>query len=77
MLAKIREFVKTSREISNNNIKSGKAHSKFFYWVKTYQADIILVIGVILISLFSFAAGYITARQQEKEPIRIESGIEI
>ena len=41
-------------------------------FVKDHQADIILVIGVILISLLSFAMGYIVAKQQEKEPIRIE-----
>ncbi len=41
-------------------------------WIIEHQGDIILVIGVILISLLSFAAGFITARQQEKEPIRIE-----
>lgn len=40
--------------------------------VKKHQSDIILVVGVILISLLSFAIGYITAKQQEKEPIRIE-----
>ena len=42
-------------------------------WIKTYQADIILVIGVILACLLSFAAGYITAKQQEKMPIRFET----
>ena len=47
--------------------------AKIKQFVKTYQADIILVIGVILISLLSFAAGYIMARQQEKEPIRFEN----
>ncbi|MDI6602864.1 MAG: hypothetical protein QME57_01950 [Patescibacteria group bacterium] len=41
-------------------------------FVKTYQSDIILVIGVILISLLSFALGYIVAKTQEKEPIKIE-----
>jgi hypothetical protein len=46
--------------------------SKIKQFVKNYQADIILVVGVILISLLSFAAGYIAARQQEKEPIKIE-----
>ena len=46
--------------------------SRLFNIVKEYQADIILVIGVILISLLSFAMGYIVAQQQEKEPIRIE-----
>ncbi|MBU0476490.1 hypothetical protein KKB68_00540 [Patescibacteria group bacterium] len=40
--------------------------------VKKYQPDIILLIGVILISLLSFTMGYITAKQQEKEPIHIE-----
>jgi len=46
--------------------------SKIIQFVKRYQADIILVIGVILISLFSFAMGYIVAKQQEKEPLRFE-----
>jgi len=38
--------------------------------------DIILVIGVILISLLSFAAGFIVAKYQEKEPIKLEFRIE-
>jgi len=46
--------------------------SKIISFVKKYQADIILVIGVILISLLSFAMGFIVAKQQEKTPIRIE-----
>lgn len=41
-------------------------------FLRKYQADIILVIGVILISLLSFAIGFIMAKQQEKEPIKIE-----
>ena len=41
-------------------------------FIDHYQADIILVIGVILISLLSFAIGYIMAKTQEKEPIKIE-----
>lgn len=41
-------------------------------FVKSHLDDIILLIGVILISLLSFAMGYIVARQQEKEPIKIE-----
>jgi len=49
-----------------------KLLSKISNGVKIYQSDIILVIGVILISLLSFAMGYIVAKQQEKEPIRIE-----
>jgi hypothetical protein len=46
--------------------------AKIKEFVKTHQSDIILVIGVILISLLSFAMGYIVAKQQEKEPIKIE-----
>ena len=45
---------------------------ELFQFLRKHQADIILVIGVILISLLSFAMGYILAKQQEKEPIRIE-----
>ena len=41
-------------------------------FVKANSNDIILLIGVILISLLSFAAGYIIAKQQEKEPIKFE-----
>ncbi len=46
--------------------------AKIRQFVKTHQADIILVIGVILISLLSFAMGYIVAKQQEKKPLKIE-----
>ena len=46
--------------------------TKIKEFVKAYQTDIILVIGVILISLLSFAMGYITAKEQGKEPIRFE-----
>lgn len=49
--------------------------AKLIQFVKTYQADIILVIGVIMISLLSFAAGFITSKNYDKEPIKIqESG---
>lgn len=41
-------------------------------WIIDHQSDIILVVGVILISLLSFAAGYIIAKQQAKIPILIE-----
>lgn len=47
--------------------------TKFISFVKKYQNDIILVIGVILISLLSFGAGYLVAKQPEKEPIRFET----
>ena len=46
--------------------------TKIKQFVKTYQTDIILVIGVILISLLSFAMGYIIAKQQEKENLKFE-----
>jgi hypothetical protein len=46
--------------------------TKLKEFVKDHREDIILVIGVILISLLSFAAGYIAAKQQEKEPIKFE-----
>jgi len=41
-------------------------------FIKEHQEEIILVIGVILISLLSFAMGYIVAKEQEKQPIRFE-----
>jgi len=40
--------------------------------VKRYEIDIILAIGVVLVSLLSFAVGYLTAKEQLKEPIRVE-----
>ncbi len=43
-------------------------------FIKEHSEEIILFIGVVLISLLSFAMGYITAKQQEKKPIRIEQG---
>lgn len=42
-------------------------------FVKKYQADIILFIGVILAVLLAFAIGYIVAKQQEKPtPLQFE-----
>jgi len=46
--------------------------AKLIEFIKRHQDDIILTVGVILISLLSFAAGYIVAKQQEKTPIKIE-----
>jgi len=46
--------------------------AKISFFVKRNQEDVILLIGVILISLLSFAMGYIVAQQQGKEPVRIE-----
>lgn len=50
-----------------------KVKMKVKDFIDRYQNDIILVIGVILISLLSFAMGYIVAKQQDKEPINIIS----
>lgn len=50
--------------------------TKIKEFIKKYHADIILVICVILISLLSFAIGYIIAKKQEKEPIKIEFKIQ-
>lgn len=47
-------------------------YKKIIEFLKEHLDEIILLIGVILISLLSFAMGYIIAKQQEKEPIRIE-----
>jgi hypothetical protein len=46
--------------------------SKTIKFVKEYRNDIILTVGVTLISLLSFAAGYITAKQQNIEPLIFE-----
>ena len=46
--------------------------SKIIQFVKNHQDDIILLIGVILVSLFSFAAGYIIRAWPEKTPIQFE-----
>lgn len=49
--------------------------SRVIQFVKEHQSDIILLIGVILISLLSFATGYIVAKTQEKEPLRFEEDL--
>jgi len=41
-------------------------------FLKKYETDIIIGVGVLLISLLSFAIGYLTAKEQLREPIRIE-----
>lgn len=47
--------------------------AKLIQFVKKYQADIVLFIGVILISLLSYAVGYMVAQGQEKEPLQFET----
>jgi hypothetical protein len=46
--------------------------TKIKQWTIAHHHDIILLIGVILISLLSFAMGYIMAKEQEKESLKIE-----
>lgn len=44
--------------------------SNIIHIVKKYKTEIILIIIVFLISLFSFAMGYIVAKYQNIEPIQ-------
>jgi len=69
MLTKIIELIK-------NRALRGEVKMKARTFIDRYQDDIILIIGAILISLLSFAMGYIAAKQQEKEPIKIEYRIQ-
>jgi len=76
MFEKIKVFIKPGSRTLTRSAFSGtnlsKALSKFHFLVKEHLDDIILLVGVILISLLSFAVGFIVAKQQEKEPLRIE-----
>ena len=45
---------------------------KLTQFFKKHQKDLVLLIFVILISLLSFAIGFIVAKQKEREPLRIE-----
>ena len=51
--------------------------SKFFKFVKKNREDIILFIGVALISFLSFTIGYITSEANRDEPMQIETSINI
>lgn len=46
--------------------------SKVSSFVKDKFYDIMLFIIVVLLIILAFAAGYITAKYQSKEPIKIE-----
>ena len=41
-------------------------------FLNKYQKEILLFLIVVLLSLLSFALGYIIAKQELKEPLRIE-----
>lgn len=45
--------------------------AKIKEFVKKYKEDVILFIGVVLISLLSFAAGYIAANEKKNEAKQI------
>lgn len=47
--------------------------SKVFQFVKDRESDIILGLGVFLACLLSFAAGYLMAREDLKEPLHFEN----
>ncbi len=44
-------------------------------FVKKNISDILLLLAVILVSTFSFSLGYITAKMEEKEPLKFEEPI--
>ncbi|MFY9457369.1 MAG: hypothetical protein WAP23_00330 [Candidatus Spechtbacterales bacterium] len=47
-------------------------YSRIKQFIKSNESELMLMIGVILISLISFAAGRLTAPGIEKQPISIE-----
>lgn len=46
--------------------------AKLQNFVKIYQNEFVLAVGVFLVCLLSFAAGYIAAREHLKTPLYIE-----
>lgn len=46
---------------------------KIKQWIKNNQKDIVLFVGVILISLFSFAMGYLVCKEELKQPLIFET----
>jgi len=41
-------------------------------FIKAYEADIVLVIGILLVSVISFGLGRLSARRVEHVPIQVE-----
>ncbi|HDH99086.1 MAG TPA: hypothetical protein ENF68_00105 [bacterium] len=50
--------------------------TKIREFVKKYQEDIVLFIGVVLISLLSFAVGYIVGNEKKNESRKAEQTYE-
>jgi hypothetical protein len=50
--------------------------SKFFKFVKRNKEDIILFVGVALISFLSFTVGYIISESNHNEPMQFQTQIE-
>lgn len=48
--------------------------AKLFQFVKAHIDIVIMTAVVVLLVLFSFAAGYIMAKYQQRPEIKIESG---
>jgi hypothetical protein len=48
--------------------------TKILDFVKENQDKIVLIVCIVLISLLSFSLGYIFAKTQEKQPLRIIEG---
>jgi hypothetical protein len=45
---------------------------KIKWFIRDNKEEIALVIGVFLISLISFGIGYLTAKEEIKEPIKVQ-----
>jgi predicted Na+-dependent transporter len=43
---------------------------RFKKWILSHQDDILIFLIIVLVALLSFAIGYLSARFQEKEPLR-------
>ena len=46
--------------------------AKIIDFVKVHSSDILLFLIIVLLVRLAFAAGFVTAREQFKEPIRIQ-----
>ena len=74
-MKKTAKIDKIKKSVNKFVMKVKEGLNLFWNFLKKHQGDIILVVGVILISLLSFAIGYIVAKEQEKEPLIIKESI--